>query len=379
MPRRNRSVRTAGRRRISAEPVSGDRGHFHGDPAASRTARSRCRLFDAVPGGQPSNSTSSPAFDSPRRWWARTTRTFASARQFASTGRSALGAPMPVFALKEPRGHDDEGPGGHRCGVHHRFRRHESRRAVRHHWRPRRPSTSSTRCGIARDEIDGLCGSWPSAAVLQSVLGIPEGHLVRQSDDSDRGPRRDGRRGGARRPVRGRAGLPRRLSRGVEHRIGSERSLSSGSPHPACSDPHPGPETMAAAVGYTGWASRYMYEYGVTREDFGLVAINSRSHAVGNPAAAMREPMTMDDYLSATMIREPLCRYDMDVAVDGADAFIVTTDRACQGPGVATGVDQCGCSRAGPAQRGRPDGEPATARPAGGHRHVESQERLLDR
>ena len=35
--------------------------------------------------------------------------------------------------------------------------------------------------------------------------------------------------------------------------------------------------------------------------------------------------MTMDDYLSARMIRWPLCLYDMDVPVDGADAFIVTT------------------------------------------------------
>ncbi len=39
----------------------------------------------------------------------------------------------------------------------------------------------------------------------------------------------------------------------------------------------------------------------------------------------MRSPMTMEDYLSARMIRWPLCLLDMDVPVDGADAFIVTT------------------------------------------------------
>ena len=44
-----------------------------------------------------------------------------------------------------------------------------------------------------------------------------------------------------------------------------------------------------------------------------------------NPAAAMRGPMTIDDYLAARMIREPLCLFDMDVPVDGADAFVVTT------------------------------------------------------
>ena len=35
--------------------------------------------------------------------------------------------------------------------------------------------------------------------------------------------------------------------------------------------------------------------------------------------------MTMDDYLAARMVREPLCLFDMDVPIDGADAFVVTT------------------------------------------------------
>lgn len=85
------------------------------------------------------------------------------------------------------------------------------------------------------------------------------------------------------------------------------------------------PETMADSVGYTAWASRYLHQYGRSREDFGLVAINSRSNAIRNAHAVMREPLTMDDYLAGRMIREPLCVYDMDVAVDGADAFILTT------------------------------------------------------
>jgi acetyl-CoA acetyltransferase len=68
-----------------------------------------------------------------------------------------------------------------------------------------------------------------------------------------------------------------------------------------------------------------MHEFGVPKEHFGYVAINDRTNAAANPAAAMREPITMDDYLSARMIRWPLCILDMDVAVDGADAFVITT------------------------------------------------------
>jgi acetyl-CoA acetyltransferase len=85
------------------------------------------------------------------------------------------------------------------------------------------------------------------------------------------------------------------------------------------------PESVAGPVGYTAWASRYMYEFGVPRETFGLVAVNDRSNAGRNPAAAKREPLTMDAYLEARMVRWPLCMYDMDLAVDGADAFVITT------------------------------------------------------
>jgi acetyl-CoA acetyltransferase len=85
------------------------------------------------------------------------------------------------------------------------------------------------------------------------------------------------------------------------------------------------PETVTAAVGYTAWASRYIHEYQAKREYFGRVAINARSNAAGNPLAALRMPITMEDYLAARMIREPLCMLDMDLPVDGADAFVVTT------------------------------------------------------
>ncbi|HEX9504486.1 MAG TPA: thiolase family protein [Acidimicrobiia bacterium] len=86
-----------------------------------------------------------------------------------------------------------------------------------------------------------------------------------------------------------------------------------------------GPDTVTGAVGYTAWASRYLHEYRETRDLFGYVAINDRSNAARNPAAVMREPMTMDDYMDARMIRWPLSMLDMDVPIDGADAFIITT------------------------------------------------------
>lgn len=85
------------------------------------------------------------------------------------------------------------------------------------------------------------------------------------------------------------------------------------------------PDTIGGAIGYTAWASRYLHEYGRTREDFALVAINDCANALNNPGAARGQHLTMEQYLGARMVRWPLGLYDMDVAVDGGDAFIITT------------------------------------------------------
>ncbi|MCX4095761.1 thiolase family protein [Nocardia sp. alder85J] len=85
------------------------------------------------------------------------------------------------------------------------------------------------------------------------------------------------------------------------------------------------PWGMFGPTGYAAWAARYLDRFARTREDFGLVALNDRAGASDNPGAVMREPLDMAAYLSGRMIREPLCVFDMDVPVDGADAFVVTT------------------------------------------------------
>ena len=87
----------------------------------------------------------------------------------------------------------------------------------------------------------------------------------------------------------------------------------------------PMPESIDPAAAYTAWAARYIHEYDVPRETFGRVALNMRANAARNPKAAMKTPLTMEAYLQARMIRDPLCMLDMDIPVDGADAFVLTT------------------------------------------------------
>ena len=74
---------------------------------------------------------------------------------------------------------------------------------------------------------------------------------------------------------------------------------------------------------------RYMHKYGATSEHFGWVAITLREHASRNPRALMRQPITMEDYMSCRMIAEPLRLLDICQENDGAAAIIMTTpDRA---------------------------------------------------
>ncbi len=71
-------------------------------------------------------------------------------------------------------------------------------------------------------------------------------------------------------------------------------------------------------------ARRHMYEYGTTCEQLGSVAVTFRQHAQRNPAALMQKPMTLDDYMNARFISEPLRLFDCCLETDGALAVVLT-------------------------------------------------------
>jgi acetyl-CoA acetyltransferase len=72
-------------------------------------------------------------------------------------------------------------------------------------------------------------------------------------------------------------------------------------------------------------AQRHMHLYGTRREAFAEVAISQRENAVNRPTARFRDRITLDDYMSARMISDPLCLFDYTQENDGAVAVIVTT------------------------------------------------------
>jgi acetyl-CoA acetyltransferase len=94
---------------------------------------------------------------------------------------------------------------------------------------------------------------------------------------------------------------------------------------------HGGPNGVYALV-----ASRQMKKYGLDKSDYGHIAIAQREWAAKNPHAVYRTPLTMDEYLAAPLVADPLSRYDCVPVIAGAQAMIVARpDRAPNGrPGV---------------------------------------------
>ena len=188
-----------------------------------------------------------------------------------------------------------------------------------------------TDAGLTKSEINGVVGTMPDTHLIASSLGLPEvthhsyqpRPLVFAITDA-----MNAIYAGAADAVLVFHAIYRApaISRSAARDLFRRGLGFGGSPAPAKTRIDP---EQSGADGYAAWASRYFYEYGASRELLGRIAVNGRSNAVRNPLAAMREPITLDDYMAARMVREPLCLLDMDVPVDGADAFVLTsTDRA---------------------------------------------------
>lgn len=70
---------------------------------------------------------------------------------------------------------------------------------------------------------------------------------------------------------------------------------------------------------------RYMHEYGATREDFGRICVAQRENALKSPGAVMKKPLTLDQYIAARPIADPIALFDCVMPCAGSEAFLVMT------------------------------------------------------
>jgi len=70
----------------------------------------------------------------------------------------------------------------------------------------------------------------------------------------------------------------------------------------------------------------YMREFGNSREDFGKLCIAQRDNALPVAHAMMKKPLTMEEYLNARLIADPIRLFDCVMPCAGAEAFLVMSE-----------------------------------------------------
>lgn len=78
--------------------------------------------------------------------------------------------------------------------------------------------------------------------------------------------------------------------------------------------------------------SRYIHQYDFKPEALGKIAITQRAHALHNDNAyqKFKKPLTMEDYLASRVVSDPLRLLDSVMFCDGANAFLVTTEKMAE-------------------------------------------------
>lgn len=98
------------------------------------------------------------------------------------------------------------------------------------------------------------------------------------------------------------------------------------------------PQGFGGANGMFALHTRlYMERHGATREDFGRFCIALRDNGIQNPNSLFKKPLTMQEYLNAKPIADPLRMFDCVMPCIGGDAVVLASERIArtlQGPSV---------------------------------------------
>lgn len=198
-----------------------------------------------------------------------------------------------------------------------------------HWWMARALRGTLKRAGLTKADIDGFCASsfslMPDTAVgLTQHLGLS----LRWLDHIPMGGASGvvALRRAARAIQAGDAEIVACVAADTNH-IDSFRRLLGGFSRFASDAAFPygggGPNMSFALL-----TDHYMKTTGATRADFGRLCVAQRDNALRNPHALMKKPLTLEAYLAARMISDPIALFDCVMPCAGGEAFLMMTEDA---------------------------------------------------
>lgn len=81
-------------------------------------------------------------------------------------------------------------------------------------------------------------------------------------------------------------------------------------------------------------ARHYMDRFGARREDFGKLCVAQRTNALRNPNALMKKPLTLEQYMNARPIADPIHLFDCVMPCAGAEGFLVMREETARSLGL---------------------------------------------
>jgi acetyl-CoA acetyltransferase len=90
-----------------------------------------------------------------------------------------------------------------------------------------------------------------------------------------------------------------------------------------------GPNSIFAFI-----TANYMRTYSATREDFGRIAVDQRANALLNPNALFKKPLTLEEYMAARSIADPIHLFDCVMPCAGAEGFLVMSEERARDLGL---------------------------------------------
>jgi acetyl-CoA acetyltransferase len=193
-----------------------------------------------------------------------------------------------------------------------------------HWWLARALSDLGKRSGLGADDIDGLCVSsftlFPdTAAGITQHFGLTPRWLDHVPTGGASGVMT--LRRAARAVQSGDANVVACIAGDTNH-VDSFRSMlttfsrfSQDASYPYGSG---GPNASFSLM-----TSHHMKTCGTRREDFGKICVAQRDNALQYPDALMKNPLTLEEYMDARLIADPLVLYDCVMPCAGAEAYLV--------------------------------------------------------